>query len=167
MRLSCYTLSNAFDISRKTYLTSKPLSNDLYFPWVIAKKLISAGATGFKSRLIRWDEFIFNIELKINFSKVFPQTGSRDTGRWIFKYCHLFYELELHSLFFHSVGEELLSIDCLRMRSTGLQIELSHNRNMRILILSWPWALLGSKFCSIFAVSYMDKFTVNMRLSVL
>ena len=30
MRPSCQTLSNAFDISRKTPLTSKPSSNDLY-----------------------------------------------------------------------------------------------------------------------------------------
>ena len=30
MRPSCQTLSNAFDISRKTPLTSNPLSNDLY-----------------------------------------------------------------------------------------------------------------------------------------
>ena len=37
MRPSCQTLSNAFDISRKTPLTSNPSSNDLYISWVTAK----------------------------------------------------------------------------------------------------------------------------------
>ena len=31
------TLSNAFEISSKTPLTSKPLSKDLYISWVIDK----------------------------------------------------------------------------------------------------------------------------------
>ena len=36
MRPSCQTLSNAFDISRKTPLTSNPSSNDLYISGVVA-----------------------------------------------------------------------------------------------------------------------------------
>ena len=49
--------------------------------------------------------------------------------------------------------------------NNGLQSELPHNCSMRILILSWPCALLESKFCSIFAMSSMEKFAVNMRLT--
>ena len=40
MGLSCQTLSNAFDMSRETPLTSNPFLNDLYISWVIAKSWI-------------------------------------------------------------------------------------------------------------------------------
>ena len=37
MRPSCHTLSKALDISRKTPLTSRPLSNESQISWVIDK----------------------------------------------------------------------------------------------------------------------------------
>ena len=52
--------------------------------------------------------------------------------------------------FFHSDGKEPLPIDCLKM-----------------IVLTWPCALLQSTFCCIFAMSSMEKFTVSKRLSVL
>ena len=39
MRPSCQTLSNSFEISRKTPVASNPSSNDSYISWVIAKSL--------------------------------------------------------------------------------------------------------------------------------
>ena len=37
IRLSCHTLSNAFDVSKNTRRTSKPSSKDLYISWVIER----------------------------------------------------------------------------------------------------------------------------------
>ena len=52
MRPSCQTLSNAFDISRKTPLTSNPLSNYLYISWVIAKRWYMQEPTGLNPNLL-------------------------------------------------------------------------------------------------------------------
>ena len=45
---SCHTLSNAFDISRKTILTSNPSSNDLYNSCVIDKSWLIQESAGLK-----------------------------------------------------------------------------------------------------------------------
>ena len=69
---SCQTLSNAFDMSRKAPLTSNPSSKDF---------MVYAGVTGFKSRLMSsFSIKNLNISLKINFSSIFPQIGSREIG---------------------------------------------------------------------------------------
>ena len=75
--------------------------------------------------------------------------------------------MELHSIFFHSDENEALPANCFKMSSSGLKTELPHHGSMRTLILSWPWTLLGSKFCNIFAMSSMEKLVVNKGLSVL
>ena len=81
----CQTLSNAFDISRKTPLTSNPLSNDLYISWVIAKSWFMQDSLGLiPDWLGETSSFSIKkliISLKINFSKIFPQIGSRDIWR--------------------------------------------------------------------------------------
>ena len=84
MRPSCQTFSDAFDISRKTPLTSNPLSNDLYTSWVIAKSWFMQESPGLNpdwlGEISSFSVINLNVSLKINFSKFFPQIGSRDTG---------------------------------------------------------------------------------------
>ena len=43
---SCYTLSNAFDIFKKTLLTSNPSSDDLYNSCVIDKSWLTKESPG-------------------------------------------------------------------------------------------------------------------------
>ena len=52
------------------------------------------------------------------------------------------------------------------MISTGLQIEVVQNFSILILIWSCPWALLGSKFWIIFAMSFLEKVIDDKRLCV-
>ena len=40
---------------------------------------------------------------------------------------------------------------------SGLQIDSSQIFNIRMLIISWPWALFGLRFLIIFKVSYVEK----------
>ena len=79
---------------------------------------------------------------------------------------HLSCELGLYWLFFHSYGKERVSIHWLKIRCKGLQIDLPQILVTRILILSWPWALFGSKFYLIFSISLSEKFTVSKGFSV-
>ena len=60
---SCHTLSNAFDISRKTLLTSNPSSSDLYISRVIDKSWLTQESPGLKPDWfceIRQNSFIEN-----------------------------------------------------------------------------------------------------------
>ena len=82
---SCHTLSNAFEILRKTLLTSRPSSKELYISWVIDKSWLIQESPGLKPD---WMEEISlfsiknsNISLNINLSRIFPHIGSSDTGR--------------------------------------------------------------------------------------
>ena len=85
MRPSCLTLSSAFDISRKIPPTSNPSSNDLYISWVIAKSWFMQESRDLNldwlGEMSSFSTKTLNSSLKINFSKIFPQIGSRDIGR--------------------------------------------------------------------------------------
>ena len=85
MRHSSQILSNAFDIPRKTSATTKSLSNDFYILWVIAKSWYMQEVPGLNLDWLGEISLIsiknLKTSLKINFSKHFPQIGSRDTGR--------------------------------------------------------------------------------------
>ena len=48
MIVSCYTLSNAFNISRSTLQTSSPSSNDLDMSYVIDKSWLTQESPGLK-----------------------------------------------------------------------------------------------------------------------
>ena len=80
----CHTLSNAFEISTKILLTSRPSSKKLYISWVIDNSCLMQESPGFKTRLTWRNEFIFSKKLehfiKIDFSRIFPQIGSSNTG---------------------------------------------------------------------------------------
>ena len=83
-----------------------------------------------------------NISLKINFSNIFPQIGSRELGIYCFKhFLSSFLWIRTTFPFVHSDGKEPLSIACWKMSSSGLQIELPHNCTIWKLTLSWPCAL--------------------------
>ena len=53
----------------------------------------------------------------------------------------------------------------LNVKSSGLQIDLLHSFNVRMLNMWWPWAVLGSRFWINVAISSLVKVTVEIDLS--
>ena len=84
---SCHTLSKALDISKKTYLTSNPLSNDLYISWVIASNWLTQESPGLNpdwfGEIILISVKMANISLKMRGSKILLQIGSKEIGLYI------------------------------------------------------------------------------------
>ena len=68
--------------------------------------------------------------------------------------------------FIQSFGNVLVSKHRLKIIFRGLQIELLQSFSILILIWSWPWALLGSKFWINFSISSSEKVTDDKRLCV-
>ena len=58
-----------------------------------------------------------------------------------------------------------LMLDYISSISRGLKITSSHCFNMRIIQLSWPWALLGLRHRIIFPISSTENVIVDKRLS--
>ena len=48
LKITCQTFSNAFEILRKTPLTSNPSPKDLHISWVIDKSLLIQESPGLK-----------------------------------------------------------------------------------------------------------------------
>ena len=67
--------------------------------------------------------------------------------------------------FFPSVGNSPCFIQNWSIKSSGLQIDLPHSFNMRMLNMPWPWALLGSRFWIHVAISSLVNVTVEIDLS--
>ena len=82
---SCHALLNAFDISRKTLLTSNPSSDNLYISCVIDKNWLTQKSPGLKPySFCKIRPFLIrnrNISLNIKRSRILPQIGSNETGR--------------------------------------------------------------------------------------
>ena len=82
---SCYTLSNAFEISRNRLLTLRLSSKELYISWMIGTSWLIQESHSLKPD---WLEEInlfaiknSNISLNINLLRIFLHIGSSDTGR--------------------------------------------------------------------------------------
>ena len=167
---SCQILSNAFDISRKTLLSSSPTYIQ-YISWVIDNSWLMPESPGLK---LDWFDEIslfsikkLNVSLNINLLRIFPQISNNDTERWFSSDCLLpFLWMETILAFFHSEGKTPVSMHYLNIIFRGLQMEEPHFFNMRMLKLSWRWALFGSKFWIILAMSTWEKLTEDKRLSV-
>ena len=67
--------------------------------------------------------------------------------------------------FFHSVRNSPCFIQDWNIKSSGLQIDLPHRFNMRMLNMLWSWALLGSRFWFNVAISSLVKVAVEIDLS--
>ena len=65
------------------------------------------------------------------------------------------------------MGNFPLSMHDLNISSKGFKIELPQIFNLRILIMSKPWALFGLRFLMIFAISSLVNEIVERRLFVL
>ena len=82
---SCHILSNAFEISRNTLLTSRPSSKELYLSWVINNSwLIQESPRSKPAWLVKISQFSIknsNISLNINLSRIFPNIFSSDIRR--------------------------------------------------------------------------------------
>ena len=59
------------------------------------------------------------------------------------------------------VSRQVVKIIC-----KGLQLTLSLNLSIRIIILSWPWALFGSNFRINFKISFSENLTVLKHVFV-
>ena len=68
--------------------------------------------------------------------------------------------------FFHSVGNFPCFIQDWNIKSSGLQIDLQHSFNMRMLNMSWPWALSRSRFRINVVISSLVNVTVEIDLPV-
>ena len=68
--------------------------------------------------------------------------------------------------FFHSWGNLPLFKQSLKIIERGLQIEFPHSFIIRILSISWPCALFGSKWLIILAMSLLEKFIESKHLFV-
>ena len=67
--------------------------------------------------------------------------------------CHPFCAPELHMLFSIFEGNVALSRQDFKRSSKGCKIEFPQTFSIRILILPCPWALFGSRFYIILAIS--------------
>ena len=65
--------------------------------------------------------------------------------------------------FFDSDGNIPFSKQSLKMSPTGLHIDILQIGNIRMLILSSPGAVFGSRFSIIFNMSVFENFTVDKR----
>ena len=90
----------------------------------------------------------------------------RLVGRSLNVVYHLSCEFGLYWLFSHSNGKEAVSIHWLKISFKGLQSDLPLIFIIRIMILTWPWALFESKFCIIFSISLSEKVRVSKQFSV-
>ena len=61
--------------------------------------------------------------------------------------------------FFHSDGKMPSVKQDLKIILSGLRMDLSHNFNMRILIISSPWALFESSLLIMFLISFTEEST--------
>ena len=68
--------------------------------------------------------------------------------------------------FFHSLGNIPSFRQFLKMISSGFQMESPHNFNIRMLIMSCPWALLGSSFLIISPMWSAEKWNDSRSDSV-
>ena len=65
--------------------------------------------------------------------------------------------------FFRSDGNIPFSKQSLKMSPNGLHIDILQIGIIRMLILSWPGSLFGSRFSIIFNMSVFENFTVDKR----
>ena len=91
--------------------------------------------------------------------KVTDQTlYSKPEGEKLFIYClSLFLNVGATFAFFHSDGNLPERKQFWKIISSGLYMEMSQCFIMQMLIMSWPWALLGSRFFIILYISSFEK----------
>ena len=68
--------------------------------------------------------------------------------------------------FFDSSGNLQFCRHVLKIDSRGLQIESTQSFNMRMLIISWPWALFEFRFLIIWRMSFLEKLHLDNEFSV-
>ena len=92
-------------------------------------------------------EFVFNKLFKdfAVFSKTFPYIEINDTGRQFFDNCASFLWIGTTSAFFYTEGKLHYLKRLEKMYSSRLQLDSPQIFSTRILIISWPWALLVFK----------------------
>ena len=146
-------------MSRNILRTSKPSSNDWYISWVFDKSWLRQEFPGLKPD---WCREIRPFSIKKPTSSV-----NNNRSRRLFMAVYHFSCEQVLCYTFSSQMEMLNLIDkSLNMNSKSLYIESPHIFNMRMLILSWPWALFELRFWIIFNMSAFRNFTTDKRLSI-
>ena len=80
--------------------------------------------------------------------------------------CRLFCNKGQYCLFFHSNGNTQAVRACLKINSVGLQMVWPHILSIRILMLSWPWALFRLRLTINISVLLVVKLVVRNLSSV-
>ena len=100
-------------------------------------------------------------------SKILLQIGGMEICLYYFRHClSPFLWTVTTWAFSKSKGNFPSFRKSLKIIDTGLHIEFSHSFIIRILSISWPWALFGSKLFIILDVSTVEKLTVSSSLLV-
>ena len=100
-------------------------------------------------------------------SKILLQIGGMEICLYYFRHClSPFLWTVTTWAFSKSKGNFPSFRQSLKIIDTGLHIEFSHSFIIRILSISWPWALFGSKLFIILDVSTVEKLTVSSSLLV-
>ena len=68
--------------------------------------------------------------------------------------------------FLHSEGSTHIRRDCLKIISSGPQVKAPHIFSIWVLMLSWAYALLESRFWLILPIALKESTTVDKRFSV-
>ena len=147
---SCQTLSKTLDMSKKTILTFNPLSKDIELSWVIDSSWLVQELPGRKRNWFLEMSLLvqkqLNLSLKISLSNIYHKSEVKKLAdNFQYFVCHFLWMGTIFP-FFHSEGNIPVIRPCLKIISSGTQIESPHILSMRILMLSWPWALFESRF---------------------
>ena len=165
---SCQTLSKAFDMSKNTPLTSRSLSKDCYISWVIERSWLIEESPGRKPDWLDDNKsFSFkNLYSSLNksLSKIRLE-AKRQVGNFWYT-VHHFLWIGTTLAFFHSIRNFIWLRHDLKIIERGVHKERPHSFNIRILIISWPGALLGSRLFIIFNMFSFGIWTLLRRFSV-
>ena len=135
--------------------------------------MIATRITRLRSWLIFGHEVVFcktwEHRVTITRSKTLLQIGRRETGLWLLKRClFLFVWISTAFVFFpHSDRKIPYARQDLKIILRDLQMGLSHNLSMRILIISSRWASFESSLLILFLISSVEKPASETDLSVI
>ena len=164
IRSSCQTLSKALEMARKTALTSDPSSSDWFISCAIDKSWFRQASPVLNPD---WFDDIRSLLMKnsnrnniLIARKPFHKLEvTKQVCSFLFFYLLPFLWMRPTFAFYHSLGNTPFSIKDLNIIWRSLIIDSPLILTMKILIIPWSWALLGSRFWTIFKISFPLKST--------
>ena len=90
------------------------------------------------------------------------QTVSRETRQWFFIYClSPFLNVGTTFAFFYLEGNLPERKQFSKIISSGLHMDMLQSFIIQMLIMLWPWVLLGSTFLIVLYISFFEKTVVS------